>query len=69
MVEIGALVWLVLALALLNFLSKSLHDYGAYLTSCIPKYIQQFSVSPKENPPDQGRAPQTKGKKLTMKRT
>ncbi|KAA1067595.1 hypothetical protein PGT21_010852 [Puccinia graminis f. sp. tritici] len=24
--------------------SKSLHDYGAYLTSCIPKYIQQFSV-------------------------
>jgi len=24
--------------------SKSLHDYGAYLMSCIPKYIQQFSV-------------------------
>ncbi|KAI7937039.1 hypothetical protein MJO28_015938 [Puccinia striiformis f. sp. tritici] len=25
-------------------ISESLHDYGAYLTSCIPKYIQQFSV-------------------------
>ncbi|POW05296.1 hypothetical protein PSTT_09757 [Puccinia striiformis] len=24
-------------------ISESLHDYGAYLTSCIPKYIQQFS--------------------------
>ncbi|MBW0498510.1 hypothetical protein O181_038225 [Austropuccinia psidii MF-1] len=25
-------------------ISKSLHDYGAYLTSCLPKFIQQFSV-------------------------
>ncbi|KAG0149062.1 hypothetical protein CROQUDRAFT_40512 [Cronartium quercuum f. sp. fusiforme G11] len=25
-------------------ISDSLHHYGAYLTSCIPKFIQQFSV-------------------------
>jgi|ERR1712137_1325261 len=25
-------------------ISKSLHDYGAYLTSCLPRFIQQFSV-------------------------
>ncbi|PWN98499.1 F420H2 dehydrogenase [Tilletiopsis washingtonensis] len=23
---------------------KGLHDYGAYITSCLPKFIQQFSV-------------------------
>ncbi|CAO1618514.1 unnamed protein product [Parajaminaea phylloscopi] len=28
----------------LKEVSDSLHDYGAYLVSCLPKYIQQFSV-------------------------
>lgn len=25
-------------------IAAGLHDYGAYITSCLPKYIQQFSV-------------------------
>ncbi len=25
-------------------MSKGLHQYGQYLVSCLPKYIQQFSV-------------------------